>query len=161
MRKLIVAAVAAVLVMALVGGPATATLARKPQVVKGSILSPARHPEGSCYPGLHRRINVFGQGKIQGVVGYHFAVSKKTVGKRFVLKPTGGQGAVDLDITFYTEFGTLEQATDTAYAPPTMGFETRKPGGEKGVVPRRMKRAIVCAYDGAGVSFTYTAQTSR
>jgi hypothetical protein len=167
MRKLIPVSLVALLVISLLGGSAVAAKKSKPQVVKGSIATRAPFPPGnsepldSCYSGLHRRFAILTMEEGNGVVGYHFDLNKKTVGKKFVLKPTSGQGAVDLDITFYTAFGTPEQATDTQYAPANFSYEKRGPGGEKGIVPKGMKKAIVCMYDGFGAEFTYTAQTSK
>lgn len=158
MKRTVLASIAALLAIGAL--PASAAGGKK-QTVTGSIVAMARHTEPtSCYPGLHRRINVIGQESVQGVVGYHFDIDKKTWNKPFVLEPTGGQGVqgeVDLNITFYTEFGTVEQATDTAYAPPTYAFEHVAPGGESGKVPKEMNRAIVCAFDGANVTFEYVA----
>ena len=89
--------------------------------------------------------------------GYHFDVDPGTWNKEFVLEVTGGEGDVDLDITFYTEFGTPEQQTDPSYAPPNQTYETRSPGGEKGTVPANMKKAIVCMWSGANSTFVYKA----
>jgi len=69
------------------------------------------------------------QEQLNGVVGYHFDVDPGTIGKPFNLEVTGGGADVDLDITFYMEFGTQEQATDTSHAPANQSFEERKPGG--------------------------------
>ncbi len=158
MKKIVLAAIGSLLVVGAL--PASAAGGKK-QEVSGMVVSMARHTEPtSCYPGLHRRINVIGQGSVQGVVGYHFDIDKATWNKPFVLEPTGGQGIegeVDLNITFYTDFGTVEQAADTAYAPPSYAYEHDTPGGESGKVPKEMNRAIVCAFDGANVTFDYVA----
>jgi hypothetical protein len=132
------------------------------QEVKGEIQQPAyfvdsETGEVACYAGKHRREAVLTDGANQGVDGWHFDVDPKTAGSKFVLTADGGEGTPDLDITFYTEFGTVEQQADTAYAPPNQGFDTRGPGGETGTVPADMKKAIVCMIDGANVPFTYTA----
>jgi hypothetical protein len=132
------------------------------QEVKGTIQQPAKFVdtqtgEVSCYAGKHRRGAVLTDGANQGVDGWHFDVDPKTVGAKFVLTADGGEGAPDLDITFYEDFGTVQQQADTAYAPPNQTFETRGPGGETGTVPADMKKAIVCLFDGANVPFTYTA----
>lgn len=132
------------------------------QEVKGEIQQPAyffdqQNQEVACYAGKHRRGAVLTDGENQGVDGWHFDVDPKTVGAKFVLTVDGGEGTPDLDITFYEDFGTVEQQADTAYAPPNQAYDTRGPGGETGTVPANMKKAIVCMLDGANVPFTYTA----
>jgi hypothetical protein len=170
MRKLGPVALVALLVISLLSGSAVAAKKKsKPQVVNGSIRSQLKFADtstvpptvDSCYSGAHRRVAIASQEQANGITGYHFDLDKKTVGKKFTLKPTGGQGEVDLDITFYTEFGTPEQATDTAYAPPNFSYEKRGPGGETGIVPKGMKKAIVCMYEGMDATFTYSAKTSK
>jgi hypothetical protein len=151
---------AALLGVSMLTGPSSA--APKQQTVEGDIAMMAPFygdTFASCYSGLHRRSAVLTQEMVNGIVGYHFDVDPATIGKPFVLEVTGGQANVDFDITFYTEFGTPEQATDTAYAPTNWSFEERGPGGEAGVIPKGVKwaKAIVCMHTGAGASFTYTA----
>jgi hypothetical protein len=130
------------------------------QEVTGEIQQPApfvdtQTGEVACYSGKHRREAVLTDGANQGVDGWHFDVDPKTIGAKFVLTADGGEGTPDLDITFYTDFGTVEQQADTAYAPPNQPYDTRGPGGETGTVPKDMKKAIVCMLDGANVPFTY------
>lgn len=157
MKKLIAALSAGFVLAALVVAPTSA--APKQQTVEGSIAMRAPFTDlAACYAGLHRRVAVMTMENVNGVVGYHFDVDQATAGKPFVLEVTGGQQNPDLDITFYTEFGTVEQATDTAYAPTNVGFEDRAPGGEAGIVPKGgFEKAIVCMFDGYGASFKYTA----
>ncbi len=159
MKKVITLGLAALVAGSLV--PASATAGKpKQQKVEGKIAMMAPYAGSglaTCYAGLHRRTAILSQERVNGVVGYHFDVEPATIGKPFVLEVTGGQGGVDLDITFYTEFGTVEQATDTAYAPSNYGYETRAAGGEAGTVPEGMTKAIVCMHTGAGATFTYTA----
>lgn len=157
MKKLLAVFSGGLIMAALVGAPISA--APKQQTVEGSILMRAPFQDlASCYAGLHRRTAVVTQEMVNGVLGYHFDLDPSTYGKKFNLEVTGGQGDVDLDIIFYPEFGTLEQATDTGYAPPTVTYGERKPGGEKGVVPKEgFKKAIVCMFDGVAGSFKYTA----
>lgn len=157
MKRIVSVATSLVAAAALVTAPA-ATAAPKRQTVEGSIAMRAPFTDlASCYSGAHRRLAVATQEQVNGVVGYHFDLDAATINKPFKLEVTGGQGAVDLDITFYADFGTIEQATDTGYAPYNMSYEKREPGGEKGVVPKETTKAIVCMFDGAGASFTYTA----
>ena len=161
MRRTIVAA--AVAALALSALPASAGGAH--QHVQGSVTAPAKHPQdGSCYPGLHRRATVLSNGQGNGTLGYSFDIDKKTANKPFTLSVDDGDGYIDLDIIFYTEFGTTEQAADTQYAPPTVGFEHRDADGEAGIVPKGMTKAIVCIYldeaagsPGTNAAFTYTA----
>ncbi len=160
MKKVIALGLAALVAGSLV--PASATAGKpKQQKVEGKIAMMAPYAGSglaTCYAGLHRRIAILSQEQVNGVVGYHFDVEPATIGKPFVLEVTGGQGGVDLDITFYTEFGTPEQATDPSYAPPNYSFEERAAGGESGIIPKGdWTKAIVCMHTGAGASFTYTA----
>jgi hypothetical protein len=135
------------------------------QSVEGSFVTPGHYTDNSCYAGLTRRTAVITNGAVNGVTGYHFDIDKTTWKKPFVLTPTGGQGYVDLDIVFYSEFGTVDQATDTAYAPYNVGFETRSADGEAGKVPPETTKAIVCMYidenetppGGVAAAFTYEA----
>ncbi len=161
MRKLGVLALVGLMAAALPVSGSTA--AGKTQTVDGSVALRAVFPQdtNSCFAGAHRRVAVATGEQNNGVVGYHFDVDKKSWKKPFTLEVTGGQAAVDLDIVFYPEFGTMEQATDTAYAPPTVTFENRGPGGETGKVPKGMNKAIVCMYDGVGSTFTYTAKLGK
>lgn len=129
------------------------------QDVSGTILmqappSDATDNPNGCYAGVHRRLAVVSQEQVNGVVGYHFEVDPGTWKKKFRLTPGS---AVDIDITFYSEFGTVEQATDTAYAPLNYTFEERNNEGEFGVVPADTTRAIVCMKTGQNAPFTYSA----
>ena len=165
MKRLIAAAVVGLAVLALVGGPATAK--SKMQMVDGSIALPAPYTDDSgCFAGVHRRLQAVAQGQANGIVGYNFAVDKATWGKPFTLKVTGGQGAVDLDINYY--LGPLTKITDFVdqggdpTPPATVAYEARKPGGEKGAVPKGAENAIVCMYGGGqgagfGATFHYMA----
>lgn len=162
MKKIIPLVMVALLVAALVPGHAVAGKKKKKgvtQTVEGHILMQAppadvtSNPDG-CFAGVHRRIAVISQEQINGIVGYHFDVDPKTWKKKFRLTPAKD---VDIDITFYAEFGTLEQATDTSYAPPTADFAERDNEGEFGVVPPDMTKAIVCMKTGDDADFVYTA----
>ncbi len=160
MKKLIALGASSLVALSLIGGASTA--APKQQKVDGSIAMMAPYAGSTlatCYSGLHRRLMVVSgeAAPLNGVVGYSFDLDPATNKKPFVLEVTGGQAGVDLDITFYTEFGSVEQATDTAYAPANYSYETRAAGGEAGTVPDGMKKAIVCMHTGAGATFTYTA----
>ena len=166
MKKIISLVVVGLLAGSALTMPATAGKKKKKkkvvtQTVEGHILMQAPPAEATsnpngCYSGVHRRVNVAAQEQANGIVGYHFDIDKKTWKGKFKLVPlTEG---VDIDITFYTEFGTLEQATDTAYAPATVGFEERNTEGEKGKVPPKMNRAIVCMKSGQNADFSYVAK---
>ena len=166
MKKLVALASAALVAGSLAGPSATAA-APKQQKVSGSIALPAPFTDGvGCFAGLHRRIAILTQEQVNGDVGYHFDLDPATIGKPFVLEVTGGQGDVDLDITFYYEFGTVEDVVGDpqgAGAPVTYQYSTREPGGESGTVPKgEYTKVIVCLYGGTegasvGASFDYTA----
>jgi len=162
MKKLIATMGVAILAGSLFSGAALAAK-KKPaahQHVEGNILmqappSDATDNPNGCYSGVHRRINILAQEQANGIVGFHFDIDPGTWKKKFRLTPlTDG---VDIDITFYTEFGTPEQATDTGYAPYTVGYEERDTEGEFGKVPPDMTKAIVCMKVGQNADFEYMA----
>lgn len=161
MKKLTVFLAAGLLAAALVPGTASAAKKAK-QEVEGNILMQAppsdatSNPNG-CYSGVHRRIAVFSQMQINGVVGFHFELDPATWGKKFRLTPV--TEGVDVDITFYDGFGSTEQAAEPSYAPATMGFEERDTEGEAGKVPANMTLAIVCMKAGQDADFLYQAGT--
>jgi hypothetical protein len=166
MRKLIGIGLASAVALSLFGTPATARLA--PQKVDGAIVMPAPFVQGQfagCWGGATRRSGTVTSDGSNGLVGYHFAVDKKTWGKKFVLKATGGEGTVDLDLFLYTFYpGPEETPNDPVNGgtPVSVDFQVRKAGGEKGVVPKGATDAIVCMYagpeyQGFNGSFTYTA----
>jgi hypothetical protein len=136
------------------GGGGTGT-----QEEKGGIAEPNPYPAdpNSCYSGKYRRAAVLTNGANKGTDGYHFDIDQGTIGKNFLLTVDGGEGDVDLDITFYTTLGTQQEAADPQNAPPNQSFETRATGGEHGVVPSGMKVAIVCMQTGVNSTFTYKA----
>lgn len=151
MRKLIGAVLVAMLVSGAV--PALAGKAKKAtQKQEGSIALAAPYTDGSCFFGLHRRINLVAQRQAQGLVGYDFDVDPKTVGGKFKLVPA--DDSADIDISFYQSIGDIQ---DPAGAPANVKFHTREPGGESGVVPDGYPIAMVCMAAGENVDFTYTA----
>lgn len=149
MRKLIAVAVVGLMLGAAV--PAGAAKKAK-QTEEGSIAIAAPFTDGSCFFGLHRRLNLVAQRQVQGVVGYDFDIDPATEGGKFKLVPS--DESADLDISFYQSIGDIQ---DPAGAPANTGFETREPGGEAGVVPPGYPIAIVCMVSGENVDFTYTA----
>jgi hypothetical protein len=161
MKKIISLVGIGLVVAALVPGIAVAgKKAGAHQMIEGNIAmqappSDATDNPNGCYSGVHRRLSVISQGQINGVVGFDFDIDKATWGKKFRL--TSETAGVDIDITFYTDFGTLEQATDTAFAPATAAFETRSAEGEAGKVPASMTKAIVCMKSGQNADFMYMA----
>lgn len=152
MKKLLAASVAALLLGGAV--PATAGKAKKvKQTEEGSIAVAVQYAgDGSCFFGLHRRLNLVAQRQAQGIVGYDFDVDPKTAGGKFKIVPSDEKA--DLDISFYQSIGDPE---DPAGAPANVPFETREPGGESGQVPPGYPIAIVCMVTGENVDFTYTA----
>jgi len=165
MKRFAVVLMAGALVLTLTGYAGAGK--GKQQKVEGSIALPAPFTDDSgCYAGLHRRALILTQGNNNGIIGYHFDVAKNTWNTPFLLKATGGQGEVDLDIYFYlSDYGTVEQVvTDplAAGAPPSVQYNTREPGGEAALVPKGAKHVIVCMYagqqgGGLGAEFTYRA----
>jgi hypothetical protein len=152
MKKVFAFVMVGLVAAALLPGQALAGKKGARQDVEGHIAMQAPPSEATsnpngCYSGVHRRFAILTQEKVNGVVGYHFDIDPATWNKKFRLTPV--TEGVDIDITFYTEFGTLEQATDTAYAPPTAGFDERNTEGEFGKVPVEMNKAIVCMKAGS------------
>ena len=169
MRKSITLLLAATLVMGAVSGSAVAGKKKKKkpvtQTVEGTIRGAVRHPDG-CYSGVHRRLVLASNDNeaVNGFVGWDFNLDKATWGKKFKLDLVDGVGDVDLDITFYLNYLTLE---DVNGAPASAAYTERKVGGEAGVVPKGYKHAIVCIYQdegsqhfGANATFKYTAGTT-
>ena len=160
MKKIFSLVAASLVVAAMVPGIATAGGKGAKQEVTGHIALQAPpadatdNPNG-CYSGVHRRIAVVSQMQVNGVVGFHFDVDPATWNKKFRLANVTPD--VDIDITFYSDFGTLEQATEPSFAPMTVGFEERNTEGEFGTVPKDMTKAIVCMKTGTDADFTYTA----
>lgn len=166
MKKLMTLALAGMLVVAIVPGAAEAGKKKKAkpvvQEVEGSVPLPAPFTDDSgCYAGLHRRGSIVSGGQVNGVIGYEFDVDKATWGKPFAMEITGGQGTVDLDIYFYSEFGTVDDVVGDplgAGAPYTVSFNTRDSEGEFGEVPADMNKVIVCMMAGGFEgTFKYTA----
>ncbi len=170
MKKTIGVALAVLLGLALLSAPgAVAAPKKKKQVVEGSILFPALFAQGAfdgCWGGLTRRLTQTTQNAAgNGVFGYRFDVDKATWNKKFVLKPTGGEGTVDLDLFLYLHFPALEETADDPVnggTPASIDFNTRKEGGEAGVVPKGATHGIVCMYGGPShygynATFNYTA----
>ncbi|HWC14630.1 MAG TPA: hypothetical protein VG929_08540 [Actinomycetota bacterium] len=166
MKKTLALSIAMLTALALFGAPASAGKKKKappPQEVEGSILFPARHPDG-CYAGLQRHFtSLTGQ---SGIIGYTFDVEKTTWKKPFKLEVTGGFGYVDLDIVYYLgEFHDAQAWVNDPLpaAPASVTFEERNADGEKGAVPDGAVKAIVCMYadeaagTGLGAAFKYTA----
>ena len=146
MKKLIAALATALVAMALIGGAAGA--APKQQSVEGTILFPARHPDG-CYTGLQRHLTSLIGEASNGVLGWTIKVDKATWKKPFKLDGTAPAGTVDLDVTFYLgEFATQEEflASPAPTGPASIAFETRGQSGESGIVPEGSVNALVCIY---------------
>lgn len=165
MKKVMTLALGALLAASLV--PNAVAGAPKKQEVSGSVAISTPYTDNSgCYAGLHRRFAILTQEQVNGVLGYHFDLDPATMGKPFVMEPTGGQGHVDLDIYFYNKFGTVEDVAGdplNAGSPVTVQFNTREAGGESGIVPKGdFTKVIVCMYGGdqgagAGATFEYEA----
>ncbi len=167
MKKLIGAALVSLLAFSILGAPATAA-PKKKQVVEGHIWMPALFPQGAfsgCWGGLTRRATQTAGMGANGFFGFRFPVDKATWNKKFVLKPTGGSGTLDLDLFMYSVMPPPEAQVDDPVnggTPVSVDFATRKEGGEAGVVPKGTTDAIVCLYSGpeyAGFNadFNYTA----
>ena len=149
--------------MSVFGGAATA--AGKQQSVEGTILFPARHPDG-CYTGLQRHLTSVVGEPSNGVLGWTIKVDKATWNKPFKLDGSGGVGTIDMDVTYYLgEFATQEEfINDPApVGPASIAFETRGQTSEAGIVPKGSINALVCIYadenapGAAAVDFTYLA----
>ena len=167
MKKVIAVGAAGLLAISLAGGSATAAKKKSfKQKEAGTILLPAPFAQdmSKCYAGLHRRSETASQGQENGVTGYHFDVDKRTWNKPFQLSVTDAEGPADLDIYFYSYYPTLDEWPNdpqNAGGPVSVDFINRKPGGEKGKVPARTVKAIVCLYAGdPGTGPTYATNAA-
>ena len=159
MRKIVSLIALGLAVTSAVGGTAIAGKGARQEVAGHIALqappADATDDPNGCYAGVHRRLAVASQGQANGIVGFHFEVDKATWKKKFRLTPV--TTGVDIDILFYSEFGTVDQATDTAYAPYNVAFEERNTDGEFGKVPADVTMGLVCMKAGANADFTYEA----
>jgi hypothetical protein len=155
MKKLIGIASAGMMVLALLGSPATA--AAKVQHVEGTIALPAPFAQGTfdgCWGGVTRRTTTPTGGATSpanGTFGYRFPLDKATWNKPFKLDVTGGSGTVDLDIFMYITMPPAEATADDPVnggTPVSIDYTTREEGGEVGTVPQGATEAIVCMYAG-------------
>lgn len=158
MKKLIALLLVATVAGALASGPALAKKKKTKKTTKqdyaGSIMLPAPYAaDGSCFFRLERLTAVYGADAATGMVGAHFDVDPATVGQKFELHLLGGSADADLDIAFYAGYG---DPTDPTTAPANVGFEEREPGGETGVIPPGMSKAIICMPTGQNAEFHYT-----
>lgn len=161
MRKsVIVAALSAAMCVASV--PSVQGAPGPTQTQEGMVVLPTPHPQAptECFAGIDRRQAYVTQEMVNEVVGYHFDIDKATWGGKFKLEPTGGQGTIDLGIVFYASFD--HDPTDVTGGPATYELDTREAGGEEGIVPAEMTKAIVCLwagdqYQGAAATFLYEA----
>lgn len=156
MKRLLALMIAASLACALFAAPATAGKKKKKKAVKqeyvGTIALPAPYPaDGTCFFRLERTLGIVGGPG--GVVGHHFDLDPRTVGQKFELHVVGGSDDVDLDIAFYNGYN---NDADPSTAPANIAFETREPGGEKGVIPPGFTKVIVCMAAGQDAEFHYT-----
>ncbi len=128
------------------------------QSVEGSVQFPAPAHTGGCFFGISRNQGVlFGEEQFQGRWGFIFDIKKATWGQPFTLEVTGAAVDADLDIGFYSALGPGYPGPN----PESEAFETRELGGEKGKVPAKMTKAIVCMHDGLEAEFIYKAKTGR
>lgn len=165
MKKLIALAVVAAMAVPLFG--ASAQAGKPKQTEEGSILMPLPFTDDTgCYAGVWRRAHAFTGDSARGVIGWNFAVDKKTWNKKFNLEVSGGVGYVDMDIYFYlgplTAPGDFVTAGGDPAPPATISYNTREAGGETGTVPKGAENVILCLYSGAmgqggGADFVYTA----
>lgn len=167
MKKLLPIALSVVVSASLLA-PAAASK-HEPQKVEGSILFPAVFAQGTfegCWGGLTRRITQTAAGQGNGVFGYRFPVEERTWNGKFKLEPTAGGGDVDLDIFLYSVMPPPEATLDDPVnggTPVSQDYQTREPGGEKGLIPEGTTDAIVCMYGGPShygydAEFTYTGK---
>lgn len=168
MKRLIVLGLIATLVVALAPGADAQKKKKKkkgPAVVQqeeGMVALPAPFTDDSgCFAGLYRRSSILTDGALNRSIGYEFDVNKATWGKNFAMEITGGSGTVDLDIYFYSEFGTREDVVNDpggAGQPFTVAFNTRDTVGEFGQVPADTTKVIVCMMAGGfNGTFSYKA----
>lgn len=156
MRKVLAVVMASLMVAGMVSGSAVAGKKKKKPVVQhveGSVLLPQPGGVANCNFRPQRATRgASGEAFPNGVLGFTFNVDPKTVGQPFKLEVEGGQGDVDLDIVFYSDYG---DPADPTTAPANTGYETVGPGGEEGTIPPGYPLAFVCMAIGGNATFTY------
>lgn len=156
MKRLVAVLLTGCLAAALFAAPATAGKKKKKkagvkQEFVGSVMFPAPFvADGSCIYRAERTLAI--AGGPGGYVGHHFDLDPRTVGQKFELHVTGGSDDVDLDIAFYDGYN---NESDPSTAPTNLAYETREPGGEKGVIPPGFSKVIICMAAGQDAEFHY------
>ena len=146
MKRLVAVGVAGLLAVSMIGSTADAAKKRRRRShtcrrKKVPIALPAPFPAdmSGCYSGLHRRgaVRVGAASSTTASSATRFNIDKRTWKKPFKLAVGEGQGDVDLDIHFYTEFGTASRLQTRPTHLLRFAYESRKAGGEKGKVPQQ------------------------
>jgi hypothetical protein len=122
------------------------------QRIDGSIRVAVPHPvysEGCLGFGVQYQVAWLEQPALSGHVGYQFTVDPRTWNREFELVPSDPRS--DLDIAFFPDFQPVY--VDDPY----WAYDRRGYGGEEGLVPPGMTKALVCMHSGNDVSFRYTA----
>lgn len=130
------------------------------QTVTGSIASPTRFTDGETgYPGLGRRAWLLNPAT-NGTIMYVFDVDPRTWGGQFRFPSVSdATGAGDVDVYFYSDFGTVGGvlASDPGQPTSTAEYARAGAGGETGFIPPGSKKGLVFTRNGVGTSFTYEA----
>ncbi len=155
MKRVVALTTVALMALGLFSSSAVAAK-RKPkpkQEYAGSVMLPAPYPaDGTCYTRGERILAQTGNESVNGFIGAHFNIDPRTYNRKFQLHVIGGSADVDLDIVFYSGYG---DPADPSTVPAYVAFENRAAGGEEGVVPEGMTKAIVCMAAGQEAEFHY------
>jgi hypothetical protein len=121
-----------------------------------TVMLPTPYPaDGTCYTRGERMLAQTGNDSVNGFVGAHFNIDPRTYGQKFQLHVLSGGADADLDIVYYAGYG---DTADPTTVPAYVAFENRQAGGEEGVVPAGMTKAIVCMAAGQNAEFHYTTK---
>lgn len=162
--KRVIALFAITTVVAALAPLGAATAGASPQEEEGTIMVPSPGPNAGqgCWPGWPRRFWLLTDGATAGPMGSIIEIDKKTWNGKFKLEVTsGGVGTEDLDIHFHLDLGTIDPVNDPAQQNAVAGqaYETRKAGGEAGIVPPGSTAGVFCIAVGTGYNagWKYTA----
>ena len=130
------------------------------QTVAGSIAAPTRFTDTEQgYPGLGRRAWLLNPAS-NGTVMYVFDVDPRTWGGEFrITDVTDATGEGDVDIYFYSDFGTVGGllASDPGQPTSTAEYAAAGAGGDSGFIPPGSKKGLAFTRNGVGTTFTYSA----
>jgi hypothetical protein len=155
MRKVLVAATAALMLFTVLPAGGSEPPGREEQWFQGFIRLPTRFTDGEGgWPGLARRVWLC-SAATNGSIGYIADIWPESWNGMFVIDGVSDRtGEANVNVYFYSEFGDCGGQA----APTSNGeFATAGPGGEVGFVPEGATKAVIFTANGVDTSFTYTS----